>query len=306
MNISIAFAGLRARFTERTWWTVAWLASLSVHVGAAAWLMREPAIMPADSSPPAAIMIEVAAVPEATLTDELEISPDQVVSEESTPAEEVKAPEEPPVEEEIKEVVEETVTEPQPVVVEDPPEEPKPVEEEQPKEPEEELKEEELPEQPSAVTVTPRPAPRAIRTEKRKEREKRAVRQRQKPRIQSRQRRRAQAPVQRSTRNAAQRSASGFSRNVSRAGWRARLMAHLERRKRYPSDARRRRQQGTAYVRFRIDGSGRVTSVRLVRSSGHAALDRAVVSLVRRASPVPAPPPGVNRTITAPVRYRLR
>jgi periplasmic protein TonB len=28
--------------------------------------------------------------------------------------------------------------------------------------------------------------------------------------------------------------------------------------------------------------------------------------MVRRASPVPAPPPGVNRTIMVPVRFNLR
>ena len=93
---------------------------------------------------------------------------------------------------------------------------------------------------------------------------------------------------------------------VSPARWQSRLMAHLERRKRYPSGARSRREQGTAYVRFTIDERGNVLSASLARSSGSAELDAEVLSLVRRASPVPAPPPGVNRTITAPVQFRLR
>ncbi|MCX5579617.1 TonB family protein, partial [Kaistia terrae] len=33
-------------------------------------------------------------------------------------------------------------------------------------------------------------------------------------------------------------------------------------------------------------------------------LDQEVLSLLRRASPVPPPPPGVKKTITAPVRFK--
>ena len=90
------------------------------------------------------------------------------------------------------------------------------------------------------------------------------------------------------------------------ARWQARVASHLERRKRYPSAARKQGQQGTAQVRFTIDGSGNVQSVSLVRSSGVPLLDEEVVALVRRASPVPAPPPGVNRTIVVPIRFSMR
>jgi protein TonB len=83
-------------------------------------------------------------------------------------------------------------------------------------------------------------------------------------------------------------------------------MAHLERRKRYPAAARKRREEGTVLVRFAIDGGGNVLSAGLVRSSGHAELDKAVLALVRRASPVPPPPTGAPRQITAPVRFTIR
>jgi protein TonB len=59
-------------------------------------------------------------------------------------------------------------------------------------------------------------------------------------------------------------------------------------------------------VRFTIDERGNVLSASLARSSGFAELDQEVVALVRRASPVPAPPPGANRSITAPVRFSTR
>jgi periplasmic protein TonB len=83
-------------------------------------------------------------------------------------------------------------------------------------------------------------------------------------------------------------------------------MAHLERRKRYPAEARRAGRQGTAQVRFSIDANGNVQSVSLTSSSGVAELDAEVVALVRRASPVPAPPPGVSRTIVVPIRFSMR
>ena len=61
-----------------------------------------------------------------------------------------------------------------------------------------------------------------------------------------------------------------------------------------------------AHVRFRIDDSGNVLSAAVARTSGSAEIDAEVVALVRRASPVPAPPPGTNKTITAPVRFTMR
>ena len=61
-----------------------------------------------------------------------------------------------------------------------------------------------------------------------------------------------------------------------------------------------------AHVRFSIDDAGNVRAANLVRSSGHAELDQAVLALVRRASPVPAPPPGAPHEITAPVRFNIR
>lgn len=80
-------------------------------------------------------------------------------------------------------------------------------------------------------------------------------------------------------------------------------MAHLNRHKRFPQGA-----SGTGFtmVAFTIDRSGRVLSSRLTRSSGDAALDAEAVSLPRRASPVPAPPPNVGGgsvTLAVPIRF---
>lgn len=90
------------------------------------------------------------------------------------------------------------------------------------------------------------------------------------------------------------------------SNWQARLVTHLERRRQYPAAARIRRREGVAQVRFRVASEGSVSGVALVRSSGDADLDREAISLVMRASPLPAPPSGAPVTVTAPVRFSLR
>ncbi len=102
------------------------------------------------------------------------------------------------------------------------------------------------------------------------------------------------APVAR-----AAQSSRGVS-SVSPATWQARLQGHLERHKRAPAGG----GAGVVGLAFGIDGAGNVTSARIVRSSGNAALDQAALAMVRRASPVPAPPPGVQRKIVVPVRFK--
>jgi protein TonB len=101
---------------------------------------------------------------------------------------------------------------------------------------------------------------------------------------------------------AAQQSTEGdVATSQARITWASRLMAHLEKFKRYPG-----RETGTATVRFSLDDAGNVLSYQLVKSSGSATLDQAVLDMVKRASPVPPPPPGVHKTITAPVNFTLK
>jgi protein TonB len=89
----------------------------------------------------------------------------------------------------------------------------------------------------------------------------------------------------------------------------AELAAWLERHKRYPSRARKMRQEGIVRVRFVIDRSGKVISHRIETSSGHTVLDHAASELLRRASPMPAIPASMGRSrleIVVPIAYRLR
>jgi protein TonB len=283
MNGATDSIGVRESFSELALWAGASLLVLSLHVGAAMWLLREPEMIAADDTPPAAIMIELAETPEATETEENEISPDEVMSDASAAAEKVEEPVDEPVLE--QEVVQD---------------EPEPVEEE----PREEIAQLDKVEVPLPVA---KPKPPEPKKEIVKKDEPKKIPVKQREQASAKQAVKAQAQVTQSSRNAARQSASGlFASSMTPARWQSRLMAHLERRKKYPSGAKSRREEGTVYVRFRIDDSGKVLSATLARSSGWPELDNEVLSLVQRASPVPAPPPDVNKTITAPVKFNRR
>jgi protein TonB len=96
---------------------------------------------------------------------------------------------------------------------------------------------------------------------------------------------------------------------VSPAKWQAKVLAWLNRHKRYPSGPKSRHEQGSVRVAFTIDASGRITSSRVTRSSGNDELDRAALDMVRRSSPVPAPPKEIARSgmsLTVPVQFSLK
>lgn len=290
-----AAIGLRTWGGEVMLWAGAGLVVSAVHVGAVAWALSESPPPPPDASPPAAIMVEFAPEQVAQETEQdADIAPDQPMVEqaESVPEDEPEPelePEEPvePEPEPVEEVTEETEEIAEPV--------------------EEEVESfEEMVETRVEKVVVPIPPPKPKPP-------RRDVRQR-KPQPQSQ----LSSPAPRTTappkieapradRTAAAQNARGRNApRISPASWQSRLLAHLERRKRYPSRAKRRREEGVAYVRFSIDANGNVLSARLTRSSGFPDLDAEVVAMVTRASPVPAPPPGIEGTITVPVRFKLR
>lgn len=319
-------------------WTTAAAFALAAHAGAAWWLMRQPPALPADPGEPTAIMIELAPVPMAPAAEAEQIAPDEAdsVAAEAAPPPETAEPGElvgttmlaapaPPEEEAVPdpERAEAVEVEPaEPVETEDVAEvesdtaEPVTVEKVTQVAPETIEPDEVDPVEEMVAaafarddvpvpTARPDPPPPARTEQPRQQRQQITTRPRQQQVAPSREAARAQVQAQEAPRAVAPQTSRGAV-TVSPARWQSRLLAHLERRKRYPADARRQRQQGTAQVRFTIDAGGNVQSVSLVSSSGVAALDQEVVAMVRRASPVPAPPPGINRTIVVPVRFSLR
>lgn len=112
------------------------------------------------------------------------------------------------------------------------------------------------------------------------------------------------APSRSSAKSTASRAPS-----ISPAKWQSRVIAWINRHKRYPSASKARGDQGQVQVNFAINASGVVVSASIGRSSGNAALDKAALDMVRRASPVPAPPPEIARNrmqLALPVQFSLR
>ncbi|MCJ8507653.1 TonB family protein [Rhizobium lemnae] len=296
----------KRRLGEAALWTGAGSLVLTAHLAAAAVLLRHEPEESGDLAPPAAIMIELAAVPEAAATEETVVSEDtqdslEVKTEQSEPVEQaeltpdaqpVPKPEPPQIEEKAEPVQETTQTIPQEIL-----------------EPVEQPVEQQLTifEHAEVPLPTARPSPvtpRPVVAQKPEPKPEKKVEQRQ-PKPQppaAKAAVQAKADVQESTRTAAAATSSttGTS-SVSPAKWQAKLAAHLARQRgKCPANGR----GSTAYVSFRIDGGGNLSAVSLARSSGFGDFDDYIVDLVRRASPVPPPPSGIGNKVTVPIGYR--
>lgn len=287
----------RVRFGEAGLWVLASMIVFSAHAGLGIWATSKtvPELV-INEAVQSAIMIELAVEPETVSSEEQEIAIDDSDTKEvlETPqgAEQEppeKTPQEEPVEEEAK-----VVQPPEPVEVEDP----------------------DVPDIILNIVPTKRPLlkkktpvilQKPIKEPKPKNKTAKQKKQKTNPVQQARkQTRKAKVRAKRAKRTAARQSSRGVSgSNVSPARYRSRLMAHLERRKRYPSGSNNRGGE-TVYIRFRIDASGNVSSVKIARSSGNKKLDKAALDTVRRSSPVPPPPPSMKHTITAPIRFDRR
>lgn len=79
----------------------------------------------------------------------------------------------------------------------------------------------------------------------------------------------------------------GAAVTAEKINYHSRLMSHLVKYKRYPSRAKRRRLEGTMEVEFSVDKAGKVLSFAIVESSGHKALDKAALDMLKRAQPLP-------------------
>jgi len=89
----------------------------------------------------------------------------------------------------------------------------------------------------------------------------------------------------------------------------AQLIAWLEKHKKYPRNAQRRRQEGTATLAFVIGRSGEVLSYELQQSSGFRLLDKEVERIIERARPMPAMPDVMTLSqleVVVPFSFYLR
>jgi periplasmic protein TonB len=108
-----------------------------------------------------------------------------------------------------------------------------------------------------------------------------------------------------STRSTAPAQGTGQSNELARVTWQKRLIAHLDKHKRYPSN---RSKNAEIVVGIVLDRMGRVLSTSIITGSGDTSFDDAALAMMRRADPVPAPPPLVadaGLSFTLPVVFQL-
>jgi protein TonB len=87
------------------------------------------------------------------------------------------------------------------------------------------------------------------------------------------------------------------------------VSAHIARFKQYPASAKAAGEQGIATVTFTVTRGGGASGIRITSSSGHPALDAEAVGVVRRAQPLPPPPPDLpasSLSFTMPYRFTVR
>ncbi len=99
------------------------------------------------------------------------------------------------------------------------------------------------------------------------------------------------------------------SGQAAKSNYIGQVLRRLRRAKRYPRAARRANITGAAVLRFVIARNGAVSGVTIVKSSGKDVLDKAVLDMVKRASPMPAFPeemPNKSLTIKAPIQFSNR
>lgn len=297
----------RSRLGELALWTIAGVLTLSVHAGGAYYLLQNEPEPDADGGPPAAIMIELAALPEAVDTQETVQSQDlQDTEEVQSPVPEtvdqIPPPEVPPPQPQA--VAEQTPPEPEPQLeptpevtetvpepVTEPVEQIDPVQEQQMAA----LENVEVP----LPVMRPPPPPVEKKVEKKEAPEKRNVeRTKQAAPPPSLAQEKAKVETTQSDRTAAARTSSGlFSSSMTPAKWQSKVVSQIRRKK--PRDLRG--GDVSIAVTFRVSESGSLSGVRLLRSTGNAALDEQIIAWVERSSPVAEPPPEVNRTVTLPI-----
>lgn len=105
-----------------------------------------------------------------------------------------------------------------------------------------------------------------------------------------------------STQSTATAIGSSAEAQRARAAWQRGLMAHIERHKRAPGAER----AVDIVVDFSIDRQGRLLAVEIVKGSGDTRYDRAAIDMVRRADPMPMPPPDQhNLSFRIPIAFRM-
>ena len=105
--------------------------------------------------------------------------------------------------------------------------------------------------------------------------------------------------------------ASGLSALAARAqaSWRNSLVAHINRYRRYPREARAKNIEGEVSVEFTLDRHGNILASRVIKSSGSSIFDEEALAILQRAAPLPAPPaqvPAEGVVLVVPIEFRTK
>jgi periplasmic protein TonB len=90
--------------------------------------------------------------------------------------------------------------------------------------------------------------------------------------------------------------------------WRTLIFKQLQKFKSYPSGARARNEQGVVMLAFTVDRDGHVLSEQITQGSGYPDLDAEVLTMVKRAQPLPAFPSSMTQAqqdFLVPIRFSL-
>ena len=98
---------------------------------------------------------------------------------------------------------------------------------------------------------------------------------------------------------------------VDKKSWQGMVVSHLNKHKKYPSNALLSGFEGVVYVRVKIAANGEVLSVLLTKGSKFEILNNEATELFNRASPLPSPPSemmGSDRDLTLnfPIEFNIK
>lgn len=121
----------------------------------------------------------------------------------------------------------------------------------------------------------------------------------------------AAPPVQtvQTQRNAAPLDTDSALISNSKVNWESLVKGKINKMRNYPQDAKRRNRTGTAVIAFNVNEHGDILSTQLVTPSGTLSLDKAAITAVQSARPLPPPPKMILRNgmhkVTMPVEFEL-
>lgn len=103
-------------------------------------------------------------------------------------------------------------------------------------------------------------------------------------------------------------SASSGGNPGAKASYTNQLLSILAQNKRYPRASRRRSEEGVVTLSFIAHADGSVSNLLITQSSGYKRLDKAVLDMIRKSTPLPKFSDGMTETelkISLPVSFKL-